>query len=50
MHEQEAAELLGIPFDTVSQVALIPVAYTRAPTSSPGPGSTSTRCMHVDAW
>ena len=25
-HEQEAAELLGIP-DTVTQVALIPVAY-----------------------
>ncbi|HWD23984.1 MAG TPA: nitroreductase family protein [Acidimicrobiales bacterium] len=27
MHEQEAAELLGIPAD-VSQVALLPVAYT----------------------
>jgi nitroreductase len=27
-HEQEAAELLGIPYDTVSQVALLPVAYT----------------------
>ena len=27
-HEQEAAELLGIPYDEVMQAALIPVAYT----------------------
>jgi nitroreductase len=27
-HEAETAELLGIPFDTVTQVALIPVAHT----------------------
>jgi len=27
-HEQEAAELLGIPYDSVIQAALIPVAYT----------------------
>ena len=26
--EEEAAELLGIPYDSVSQVALLPVAYT----------------------
>jgi hypothetical protein len=26
--EREAAELLGIPFETVMQAALIPVAYT----------------------
>jgi nitroreductase len=26
--EQEAAELLGIPFESVTQVALLPVAYT----------------------
>lgn len=26
--EKEAAELLGIPFDSVTQVALLPVAYT----------------------
>jgi hypothetical protein len=28
-HEREAAELLGIPFETVMQAALIPVAYHR---------------------
>ena len=28
MHEREAAEILGIPYDAVTQVALIPVAYT----------------------
>jgi hypothetical protein len=27
-HERQAAELLGIPFEAVMQVALIPVAYT----------------------
>ncbi len=27
--EREAAELLGIPFEAVTQVALLPVAYTR---------------------
>ena len=26
--EQEAAELLGIPFESVTQIALLPVAYT----------------------
>ena len=28
VHEQEAAELLGLP-DNIMQVALLPVAYTR---------------------
>ena len=27
-HEREAAEVLGIPYDEVSQVALIPLAHT----------------------
>ena len=27
-YEREAAEVLGIPFDEVTQVALLPVAYT----------------------
>jgi nitroreductase len=29
MHEREAAELLGLDFDAFTQVALLPVAYTR---------------------
>ena len=28
MHEEEAADVLGIPFDDVQQWALSPVAYT----------------------
>jgi hypothetical protein len=28
MKEKDAAELLGIPFESVTQVALLPVAYT----------------------
>lgn len=27
-HEKEAAEILGIPYETVTQVAMLPVAYT----------------------
>lgn len=27
-HEREAAELLGVPYDTVTQIGLLPVAYT----------------------
>lgn len=28
-HEKEAAELLGLPYDEITQVGLIPVAYTK---------------------
>jgi nitroreductase len=27
-HEEDAAEILGIPFEEVAQVALIPIAHT----------------------
>ena len=36
-HEREAAELLGIPYDELMQVALIPVAYTKGTDFKPGP-------------
>lgn len=36
-HEREAAEVLGIPFDEVMQVALIPVAHTVGTDFKPGP-------------
>jgi nitroreductase len=36
MREQEAAEILGIPYDDVTQVALIPVAYTLGTDFKPG--------------
>jgi nitroreductase len=50
MFEQEAADLLGIPFDEVSQVALIPVAYTKGTDFKPGPRIPLDDILHVDAW
>jgi nitroreductase len=49
-HEQEAAELLGIPFDSVSQVALIPVAYTKGTDFKPAPREPVDSVLHVDGW
>jgi nitroreductase len=50
MHEQEAAELLGIPYDTVSQVALIPVAYTKGTDFKPAKREPVDTVLHVDGW
>ncbi|MGV9817690.1 nitroreductase family protein [Nocardia xishanensis] len=47
-YEREVAELLGIPFDEVTQVALLPVAYLR-----PGPPKQARRRLpasEVTAW
>ena len=52
MHEREAAEVLGLPYEQVMQAALIPVAYTigtefkpavRAPLDSPRAWSSTSR-------
>jgi nitroreductase len=47
LHEREAAELLGLDFDRVTQVALLPVAWTRGadfrPAERPDPAS-------ITAW
>ena len=45
-HEREAADLLGIPYDTVTQVALLPVAYTKG-TDFPAGGTDPRRGDHV---
>ena len=50
MHEQEAAELLGIPYDTVSQVALIPVAYTVGTDFKRARREPVDTVLHVDGW
>ena len=36
-HEREAAEVLGIPYEEVAQVALIPLAHTVGTEFQPGP-------------
>lgn len=50
MHEQEAAELLGIPYDTVSQVALLPLAYTKGTDFRPASRQPVAEVLHVDGW
>jgi nitroreductase len=49
IHEQEAAELLGIP-DTVMQGALIPVAHTIGTDFKPGPRRDFARFVRYDSW
>ena len=34
-HEEAVAELLGIPYESYTQIALIPIAYTKARISRP---------------
>jgi nitroreductase len=49
-HEQEAAEILGIPYDEVTQVALIPLAYTIGTDFKPGARKPLDSMVHWDAW
>ncbi len=50
MHEKAAAEILGIPYERVTQVALIPVAYTRGTEFKPARRRDLDKVLHVDAW
>lgn len=48
--EREAAEILGIPYDKVSQGALIPLAYTRGTDFKPAARNDLDAILHVDSW
>ena len=50
MHEQEIAELLGIPYADFMQVALIPIAYTKGTSFKPAYRPPIDSVMHVNAW
>jgi nitroreductase len=50
MFEEEAAEVLGIPFAEISQGALIPVAYSKGTDFKPGPRQDLDAIVHVDTW
>jgi nitroreductase len=50
MHEREAAEILGIPYDEVTQVALIPVAYTLGTDFKPGRRKPLDTMVHWNSW
>jgi nitroreductase len=50
-YEQEAAQVLGIPFDKVTQAALIPVAHTLGGTDfKPAPRVPLDSILHWDKW
>jgi len=49
-HEQEAAELLGIPYDRCTQGGLFPVAYTKGTDFKPGPRKDLSDLVHWDEW
>lgn len=48
--EQDAAQLLGIPFEKVMQAALVPIAYTKGTDFSPGPREPLDAVLHWDVW
>ncbi|MER5354234.1 nitroreductase family protein [Kitasatospora sp. NPDC002551] len=49
-YEREAAELLGIPYETVAQAALVPLAHTLGTDFRPGPRVDTARITHWDSW
>jgi nitroreductase len=48
--EQEAAEILGIPFDRFTQVALLPVAYFTGEGFKPAPRLPGRELTHWNTW
>jgi len=49
-YEEEAAKALGIPYDEVAQVALIPVAHTVGTDFKAGPRVPLERFAHWERW
>ena len=49
-HEREVAAVLGIPYDQVTQAALIPVAYTRGGDFKPAHREPLSKVAHWDGW
>jgi nitroreductase len=50
MQEERAAEILGIPYAEVTQVALIPVAYSIGTDFKPGTRKPLESMVHWDSW
>ena len=49
-YEREVAELLGIPYDEVTQVALLPVAYTTGGEFKPARRRPLDEVVHWNGW
>ncbi len=50
LYEKEAAEVLGIPYEKVTQAALIPVAHTIGTDFKPGPRKSLDEVLHWNEW
>lgn len=50
LHEKEAAEVLGIPYDKITQAALIPLAHTIGTDFKPGPRKPLDEIVHWEQW
>jgi nitroreductase len=50
LYEREAASILGIPYDEVTQTALIPVAYTLGTDFKPAPRESLSSIVRWDGW
>ena len=50
MHERAVADIIGLPYDEVTQVALIPVAYTKGTDFKAAPRKDMTGVVHYNGW
>ena len=48
--EEDAAKILGVPYDEIMQAALIPVAYTIGADFKPAPRDPLENIIHWDTW
>ena len=48
--EQDAANVLGVPYDKITQTALIPIAYTLGTDFAPAPRQPLDDVLHWDTW
>ena len=49
-YEREVAEILEIPFESVNQACLLPVAYARGTDFRPGPRHPASTVIHLERW
>ena len=50
MMEQQAAEVVGIPFDSVQQICMSPLAYTKGTNFQPAARPAADSIIHWDRW
>ena len=48
--EREVADLLGIPYDSVTQAGLFPIAYTKGTDFKVAPRIPGTAVSHWEQW